>query len=274
MSTIRAPRSSVTWRVESLQDGETRFAGRLYSPPEEARNTALVLHLHGGTFNSGSPAAGEAVAHALAGAGATVFSLAYPLAPRHRFPQALEMIYAALELFARGRARFCGRRGVLHVAGEEAGGNLAAALALMARDRGGPALAGQILFSPMLDAGLATASLRQVRAGPVGCRWADGWADYLGTPEKAEHPYAAPLQASRLAGLPPALLVSAGDDPLRDEAATYARRLAEAGVTVRHHVEAGPSHWPKAYGDAPRPDACLCRVGGEIAAFYALTAPP
>ena len=109
---------------------------------------------------------------------------------------------------------------------------------------------------------------------PVGCRWADGWADYLGTPEKAEHPYAAPLQASRLAGLPPALLVSAGDDPLRDEAATYARRLAEAGVTVRHHVEAGPSHWPKAYGDAPRPDACLCRVGGEIAAFYALTAPP
>ena len=71
-------------------------------------------------------------------------------------------------------------------------------LALMARDQDTPRLAGQILLSPMLDACLGTCSLREVDAGPVGCHWADGWAQYLGTPDKAAHPYAAPVNASRL----------------------------------------------------------------------------
>lgn len=263
---------SAPWRNASLPGADQSFTGRLYAPAT-AGAAALVLHLHGGTFNTGSLADGEAVATALAAAGALVFSLAYPLAPEQRFPQTPEFIYAALAQLSRGRARLGAQKMPLHVAGEEAGGNLAAALALMARDRGGPALAGQILLSPMLDAGLATSSLRQVRAGPVGCRWADGWSDYLGAPDKADHPYAAPLQASRLAGLPPALLVSAADDPLRDEAALYAGRLRQAGVTVRHHVQSGPTHWPGAYAEGPDDASCLCRVRGEIAAFYALAGP-
>ncbi|MGI6245843.1 MAG: alpha/beta hydrolase fold domain-containing protein [Pseudochelatococcus sp.] len=267
------PVLSVFWREESLNVRGEAFSGRLYVPARVPEKAGLVLHLHGGHFNSGSPAEGQAVAAALTEAGAVVFSLAYPLAPARRFPETLELVYGALEALAKGRSRRVARGAPLYVAGEEAGGNLAAALAMMARDRGGPALAGQILLSPMLDACLATASLRGAQAGPVGCCWADGWADYLGTPERAAHPYAAPLQAARLAGLPPALLISAQDDPMRDEAAQYAARLGAAGVTVRHVEIAAPTHWPQAYADAPQKGSCLCQTCGEIAAFYGRTAP-
>lgn len=267
------PVLSVFWREESLTVSGETVTGRLYVPAEVPDAAGLVLHLHGGHFNSGSLAEGEAVATALTEAGAVVFSLAYPLAPALRFPDTLESIYGVLEVLARGRARWTTRKAPLYVAGEEAGGNLAAALAMMARDRGGPTLAGQILLSPMLDSCLGTASLRGVQAGPVGCRWADGWADYLGTPDRAAHPYAAPLQATRLSGLPPALLISAQDDPMRDEAAQYAARLGHAGVTVRHVELPAPTRWPLAYAEAAKEGSCLCRTCGEIAAFYTGTAP-
>jgi acetyl esterase/lipase len=108
--------------------------------------TPQVLHLHGGAFVAGAPADGCCVAALLRQAGASVHSFDYPLAPDHPFPQAVESAYAVLAGMQPRR-----RCAPLYVAGEEAGGNLAAALALMARDRGGPALAGQILLSPMLD---------------------------------------------------------------------------------------------------------------------------
>jgi len=150
--------------------------------------------------------------------------------------------------------RCCGewasRRSRIFVAGEEAGGNLAAALALMARDRRAP-LAGQILFSPMLDPVMGTCSLRSAEVGAFGCPWADGWHAYLGSPDKAAHPYAAPLDATRLAGVAPALILSAQDDPLRDESETYARHLRKAGVPVRHHVLPAPTNWPFAF-EAPK----------------------
>jgi acetyl esterase/lipase len=268
----RSPRA-VFWREETIAAGVSALAARLYAPGEIGDDAGLVLHLHGGHFNGGSLAEGEAVATMLAQAGAVVLSLDYPLAPAHRFPEALESAYSALQSIAKGRARWSSKRAPLYIAGEEAGGNLAAALALMARDRRGPALAGQILFSPMLDACLGTYSLREADAGPVGCPWADGWADYLGSADKAAHPYAAPLNASRLAGIAPALLISADDDPMRDEAAGYARRLQEAGVSVRHHVQTGPTQWPAAYAGAPEEGSCLCMACHHVSEFYALTAP-
>lgn len=269
----RNPRA-VFWRQETIAAGTASLAARLYAPAEIAADAGIVVHLHGGSFTGGSLVEGEAVATMLAEAGAVVISLDYPLAPAHRFPEALEATYGALVAIGKMRARWAARHAPLYVAGEEAGGNLAAALALMARDRHGPALAGQILLSPMLDACLGTYSLRAAEAGPVGCHWADGWADYLGTPDKAAHPYAAPLNASRLAGLPPALLISAGDDPMRDEAAAYAARLQEAGVSVRHHVQTAPTQWPAAYAGAPQNDSCLCRACSHVSDFYAQTAPP
>jgi acetyl esterase len=271
--TYRSPRA-VFWRAETIASGPAKLAARLYAPSDAAADAGLVVHLHGGSFTGGSLADGEAVATMLAEAGAVVISLDYPLAPAHRFPEALEATFGALVAVNRNRSRWSLRGAPLYVAGEEAGGNLTAALALMARDRGGPALAGQILLSPMLDPCMATCSLRQADAGPVGCHWADGWADYLGTPERAAHPYAAPANASRLAGLPPALVITAQDDPLRDEGAAYAARLRAAGVTVRHHVRPGPTHWPSAYAGLPQNGSSLCEACHLVSDFYALTAPP
>ena len=199
-----------------------------------------VLHLHGGAF-SGSVATGEAVAVTLAAAGAAVYSAEYPCGAEHPFPEALEAAYALLLQLADKR----GHHDLL-VAGEEAGGNLAASLALMCRDRLRPKLAGQILLSPMLDPRLGTCSARTAEAGMAGCKWAIGWHHYLPTADKASHPYAAPAMALRLAGLAPALLVTGPSDPMADEAADYAARLRSSGVSVVEcRITAGDA-WPDA----------------------------
>jgi acetyl esterase len=230
-----------------LQDGAAPPAVRLYAPAGRARSAPLVLHFHAGAFVDGSLDSGGSVAHLMAQAGAVVASLDYPLAPAHPFPAAVEAGYAALLWLQRERRRLSGAQAPLLVAGEEAGGNLAAAVALVARDRGGPALAGQLLLSPMLDMCVATASLRDAKAGPVGCCWADGWRQYLARADDATHPYATPGRTMRLAGLPPTLLVTAQDDPLRDETQAYAERLREAGVAVQSELLPAPTGWPASY---------------------------
>lgn len=209
--------------------------------------TPLVLHFHAGAFVAGSLDQGARIAGLLADAGAVVVSVDYPLAPAHPFPQAVETGYAALRWAWKARRKLVGRNAPLLVAGEEAGGNLAAAITLMARDQDAPRLAGQILLSPMLDACMATASLRDVHAGPVGCIWADGWHQYLLRQEVAAHPYAAPGAALRLPGLPPTLLITAADDPLRDETLAYAGRLRQAGVRVQDTVLPLTTGWPRSY---------------------------
>jgi len=220
---------------------------RFYGRRGSAGVSPLVLHFHAGAFVGGSLEGGSCVAGLLADAGAVVMSLDYPLAPEHPFPGAVEMGYAALEWAFKARHKLAGAGAPVFVAGEEAGGNIAAAVALMARDLQEPALAGQILLSPMLDPCLATASLRDAEAGPVGCTWADGWHNYLPRLEDASHPYAAPGSAFRLAGLPPTLLITAQDDPLRDETLAYAARLRAAGLVALDTVLPVPTGWPCSY---------------------------
>ncbi|MBL8482278.1 MAG: alpha/beta hydrolase fold domain-containing protein [Rhodocyclaceae bacterium] len=219
-----------------------RIQGRAEPVPERA----LVLHFHGGAFVSGSLDSGAMVRGWLAAAGAVVVSVEYPLAPAQPFPAAIEAGHAALLWAARQRTKLAGPRARLFVAGEEAGANLAAALALVARDRQAPPLAGQILLSAMLDPCLGSASVRASQAGAATCPLACGWRAYLHSPCSTEHPYAAPGRALRLAGLPPALLVSAADDPLRDETFAYGRRLQQAGVAVAECALPGPTGWPAA----------------------------
>ena len=207
------------------------------------RAAALVLHLHGGAFQGGSLESGSTIAMLFVDAGAVVVAADYPCGRDHPFPEALEMAYAVLLHLDRTRAARAGRGSRLFVAGEEAGGNLAAALAMLARDRQGPPLAGQILLSPMLDPRMATCSIRDAAAGPVGCKWADGWRAYLGSPEKASHPYAAPSSASRLAGLAPALVLTTDGDPMQDEGLAYARRLRDSGVVVQSQALQAGELW-------------------------------
>jgi len=224
---------------------DVRIYGRY--PDSLTYPAPLVLHFHAGAFVAGSLNQGACIAGLLAGAGAVVVSVDYPLAPVHPFPKAVETGYAALAWAWKARHKLAGRNAPLFIAGEEAGGNLAAAIALMARDQDAPRLAGQILLSPMLDACMATASLRDVHAGPVGCTWADGWHSYLPRLEDASHPYAAPGSVLRLSGLPPTLLITAVDDPLRDETQAYAERLRAAGHFAHEAVLPGPTGWPRSY---------------------------
>jgi len=235
---------SVHVREEQLMlDGEALVA-RIHRNDEAAAGAPVVLHLHGGAFVSGSARDGDGVAALLSEAGATVISAEYPLAPANPFPGAINHVFKLLKLVDGMRGRFGRKKGQLVVAGEEAGGNLAAAVAMMARDQQTPGLAGQILIAPMLDPCMATSSIRMAEAGPVGCRWADGWGNYLGSAEKGAHPYASPANASRLAGLASALVITAGDDPMRDESLAYAGRLKAAGVRTIAAELFAPTHWP------------------------------
>ncbi len=228
---------------------------RVYGSRGAAASTPLVLHLHGGAFVSGSLDAGSAVARLLARAGAVVLSLDYPLAPQRPFPQAGEVVHAALLWAHRQRVKLAGPGARLFVAGEEAGGNLAAAATLMSRDRQQPELAGQILLSPMLDPCLGTQSLRQAAAGRPGCAYAEGWRRYLCSAANADHPYAAPGSSVRLAGLPPTLLVTARDDPMRDETQSFARRLRDAGVVAHTLVLTTRTGWPGSFLEPASVDA-------------------
>jgi len=206
---------------------------RFYGQGDCDAGAPLVMHLHGGAFTDGTLEDGAPLAEALVAAGAVVASVDYPLAPGHRFPEAVESAYGALRWLARWRWRVCGNRAApLYVAGEEAGGNIAAAVAMMSRDRG-DGLAGQLLVDPLLDPCVGTRSMRDAHAGEAGrCKYADGWHHYFRTPQDADHPYAAPASARRLAGLAPVLIVATTGTPLRDEVAAYSKRLAAAGVPV------------------------------------------
>jgi acetyl esterase len=235
----------------------------------------LVLHFHGGAFVSGDLDSGACLAGLLAGSGVVVASLAYPLAPAHRFPDAVEAGYVALEWLHKQRTRLAGRDAPLFVAGEEAGGNIAAAVALMVRDRAHPPLAGQILVAPMLDPCNATASLRQTMGTATACKWMAGWQQYLRGPMDAEHPYAVPARAQRLTGLPPALILTGGDDPMRDEALAYAERLRKAGIAVHSGVLPPSTGWPDSLTESPtEASPCAGEVREHFRAFFRASTPP
>ncbi len=255
------PRVRVAWTDETVPvRGRAPVRVRVYRADGAAHTAPSALHLHGGAFVAGNLDCGRAAATLLAEAGAVVTSVDYPLAPENRFPTALETAFEVLSHIARGKAAWAGKKAPLYVAGEEAGGNLAAALALIARDQRSPVLSGQILLSPMLDPCLATCSVREAKAGPADCQWADGWHQYLGSATRAAHPYASPIGSSRLAGVAPAMLITAEDDLLRDETLVYARKLQDSGVAVRRHLLPAPTGWPCALyrdadADAPWRDA-------------------
>ncbi len=211
-------------------------AARVYGQRPKGETVPLVLHFHGGTFVCGGLDNGRNVARLLVGAGAVVVSVAYPLAPKSPFPEPIEVGYAALEWLYKQRTKLGGKGALVYLAGEEAGGNLAAAVALIARDRAHPPLAGQILLSPMLDPCAGTASLRNATNDAAECRWASGWEKYLSCPSNATHPYAVPSGSLRLSALAPALVLVGQDDAMRDEALTFAGRLRGAGIEVTSSV--------------------------------------
>ncbi|WP_220447012.1 alpha/beta hydrolase [Nonomuraea deserti] len=192
-----------------------------------------LVHFHGGGWVSGDPEIYDRPSRRLAKAtGCAVITVGYRKAPENRFPAALDDCHAAVSWIAENATDLQIDSNCIGVSGDSAGGNLATATCLRVRDAGGPAISLQILIYPATDAACTTAS-HQTYAQGYGLesrtmRW--NWAQYLGPHDPAD-PYASPLRA-RLDGLPPALVITAEYDPLRDEGELYAERLAMAGTTV------------------------------------------
>lgn len=220
------------------------LAVRLYRPEGEGLRSALV-YLHGSGWMYGDLEMSDTLCRRLARvSGCIVVAPDYRLAPEHPYPAALDDVAATLEWVEAVGADLGIDASRLAIGGESAGGNLAAAAALRARDSGGPPLAFQLLICPATDAGLDTASMAEFADGYLltrdGMAWL--WGLYLTDPAQGDEPYASPLRAATLSGLPPALIVTAGYDPLRDEAEAYGVRLEEAGVPAEIRRYGGMIH--------------------------------
>jgi acetyl esterase/lipase len=228
--------------------GDSDVTVRVYAP--KARTAAAVpaiLYIHGGGFFLGSIDTEHGGAARLAQElGVVVVSVEYRLAPEHPFPAGLEDCYAALEWLHRDADALGVDPARVAINGGSAGGGLAAGLALLARDRGGPAICFQYLGIPELDDRLDTPSMRQFHNTPMWSRPAaeKSWEWYLGEAHGADDvsPYAAPARAADVAGLPPAYISTMEFDPLRDEGIHYALKLMAAGVSVELHSFPGTFH--------------------------------
>jgi acetyl esterase len=216
------------------------LAARLYRP-HDVQSRGVTVFFHGGGFVIGNLDTHDHVCRELcAGSGAAVIAIDYRLAPEHRFPAAVDDCFDAVRWIERNADPLSIDPARIVVAGDSAGGNLAAVTALRARDEGGPALRAQVLVYPVTDYHTPpTRSYLDNQSGYSLTRAAmiRFWDDYLADPRDAANPHCCPLRAPSLAGLPQTLVVTAEFDPLRDEGEAYANCLAEAGVqtTLRRY---------------------------------------
>jgi acetyl esterase len=217
---------------------------RVYRPVPET-DLPLLVYCHGGGFSAGGLDTHDSICRRLArDARVVVVSVDYRLAPEHRFPAAPDDVYEAL-LWAAGHARQLGARSDrIAVGGDSAGANLAAVTALRARDRGEVSLAFQLLIYPRVDmTDHQTQSWKDLDGFLLSRATADFFrSGYLPDPELYGHPYASPLLAPDHSRLPPALVITAEFDPLRDEGEAYARKLVTAGVPARFVRYSGVVH--------------------------------
>jgi acetyl esterase len=224
---------------------------RIYTPLGKGPFPLMVFY-HGSGFVVCSLDTHDGMARNLcAGTGCVVVSVDYRLAPEAKFPAGPDDCLAATRWAAANASALGADPGQIIVAGDSAGGNLAAVTALRIRDEGGPRLLGQLLIYPVTDyIEPGTPSMQENAEGygltRAGMAWF--WNHYLADPADGLHPHASPFRANDLAGLPPALVVTAEYDPLRDEGEYYADRLRQAGVPTHMKRWDGMNHgfffWP------------------------------
>ena len=217
---------------------------RIYTPGG-AGPFPIFVYFHGGGWVLGDLDAQDAECRALTNAAVcVVISVNYRHGPEHKFPAAAEDAYRATKWVGDHASRVNGDAARLAVGGVSSGGNLAAVVALMARDRGSPPIKYQVLIVPITNHAFDTKSYQENGEGYVLTRqvmqWF--WAHYLRTPADGANPYASPLRATDLRGLPPAFVTTAEYDPLRDEGQAYAERLREAGAVVSYRCYEGMLH--------------------------------
>jgi len=233
---------------------ETPISVRAYTPPDSAGRPVLV-YLHGGGWVRGDLDTHDGLCRLLAETtDCVVVSVDYRRAPEHTFPTPVHDAYAATAWAAAHADVVGGDTDRIAVGGDSAGGNLAAAVTLLARERGGPEIDHQVLLYPVTDHAFDTASYEENAAGYLlsraSMRWY--WNRYLDDPVDGANPYASPLRTPDLSGLPSATVVTAGYDPLREEGAAYADRLRSAGVEVTHANYPGMVHVFASFPDLDR----------------------
>lgn len=233
---LEDPEPVDTVRDYTIKGPEEGIPIRIYIPEGEPPFPVLVW-FHGGGWIRGSIDGTDPICRRLANAvGCSVVSSSYRLAPEHPFPAAVEDAYAAVEWAANNPHAARGDPDRLAVGGKSAGGTQATVAALMARDRGTPDIDFQVIGAPVTDFSFDTDSYRENAEGYGLTRrgMEFNWNCYLQNPIHGQNPYAAPLRARDLSGLPPAIISTAGFDPLRDDGIKYAERLREAGVETEH----------------------------------------
>lgn len=235
---------TITDHHVSTADGAQLLA-RWYQSPSRA-SAAAVLYLHGGGMIVGSvPIFDGPVSRYVASTGVSMLSLEYRLAPEHPHPTPVEDCYTGLCWLAEHAEQLGIDPGRIAIMGDSAGGGLAAGVAIMARDRGGPALVHQLLIYPMLDDRTATPD--PYLAPLAGWSYDDnitGWDALLGKghEQRSIDAYAAPARLDDATGLPPAYVEVGQLDVFRDEDLAYARTLSRAGVPVEFHLYPGVPH--------------------------------
>ncbi|HEV3500580.1 MAG TPA: alpha/beta hydrolase [Bradyrhizobium sp.] len=220
---------------------------RIYTPKTARRKSGLapcLVFFHGGGWVIGNLETHDVVCRKLADEGELiVISVDYRLAPEHQFPAAVDDAITATKWIAANAIKLDIDPSRLMVGGDSAGGNLAAVVALAARDGNGPEIAGQVLIYPATDFSRKHPSHREVETSILLTHSVIGWFmnNYMGSADINDW-RASPARAKTLAGLPPAFVLTAGADPLRDEGDEYAKRLKEAGVDVTYRHFGGQFH--------------------------------
>lgn len=251
-----------------VDDGEINV--RIYTPEGEGPFPVFV-YLHGGGWVIGDLDVVDSTVRALTNASESiVVSIGYRRAPEFKFPTAPEDCYAALKWVAENISRYNGDPSFIAIGGDSAGGNLSAAVTLMAKDRGGPSIAYQVLIYPATNFAWNTPSMEENGEGYLLDKATIDWftKHYLSEKDKTS-PYASPILAKDLSGLPPALIITAQYDPLRDDGVLYADRLREAGVNVELSNYEGMIHaffWMAGVMDAGR--EAIEQIGKAIKKNY------
>lgn len=220
----------------TVQTGTAEIPIRIYQPDSAKLPTPLVMVFHGGGWVVGNTDSEDVTSRGMCRRlNATVISVDYRLAPENRFPKAAEDCYAATEWAVQNADSLGADARLIALTGTSAGGNLAAAVAIMSRDRRGPEISHQALFCPVIDFDFDRPSYDEFADGfgltATGMRWF--WDQYLGPDGNGFHPYVSPIRAESLSELPDATIIVAECDVLRDEAEDYASALSKADVDVR-----------------------------------------
>ena len=232
-------------RVEdhTIEQSDGSFRIRVLVPIEPP--AGVIVYYHGGGWVVGSIDESDTLGRKLAErTSCAVVMVDYRLAPEHRYPVAVDDSYAALEWAAAHMNEIAGGEVPLIVAGDSAGGNLSAVMAVRARDRNGPEIAMQVLIYPVTDANFDRPSYLDPENQLLLTRDSMIWFfdHYIPDPARRTEPDASPLYTEDLSGLPPAVVLTAEHDPLRDEGEEYAQRLEDAGVEVNLQRHKGQMH--------------------------------